>query len=226
MNTPNAKQGLYYPFHLCHERTLTRLLDSYASVHFRDFMAMQLSPMSGTTAYMDRMGDAHGELVRAGRIVQGYSVSGEPDAEIIKAVNRDLADPIWRSLFHEALQENRRFQRGLLDLSHGMMIGNALVPGPAAFLRLTEPTRRHRPVTFQGLQELSKRRLSLDEGYECEHALALVKTSASLAYTIRLSLEHGLEAVTDSEAHFQLFDRTCSRDALSLANRWLPREGY
>nr|MBI3613820.1 hypothetical protein [Nitrospirota bacterium] len=128
MNTPDTQQGLYYPFHLCHERTLARLLDTYASVHFRDYMAMQLSPMSGTTAYVDRMGDAHGELVRAGRIVQGYSVSGAPDAEIVAAVNRDLADPIWRSLFHEALQENRRFQRGLLDLSHGMMIGNALVP--------------------------------------------------------------------------------------------------
>lgn len=226
MNAPDRQQGLYYPFHLCHERTLARLLDSYASVHFRDFMALQLSPMSGTTAYRDRMGDAHGELVQAGRIVQGHSVSGAPDAEIVEAVNRDLADPIWRSLFHKALQENRRFQRGLLDLSHGMMIGNTLVPGPAAFLRLTEPTRRHRPVTFQDLQELSKRRLSLDEGYEYEYALALVKTSASLAYTVRLSLRHGLEAVTDSEAHFQLLDRTCSRGRLSLANRCLLREGY
>lgn len=226
MKAAGAHHGLYYPFHLCHERTLARLLDSYASIHFRDYMALRLSPMSGTTAYMDRMGDAHEDLVRAGRVVQGYSVSGPPDAELVEAVNRDLADPAWRSLFHQALQEDRRFQRGLFGLSHSMTIGNALVPGPAAFLRLTEPMRKHHPVTFQDVQALSKRRLPLEEGYEYEYGLALVMTSASLAYTIRLSLRHGLEAVTDSESHFRLLEHTGTRGIGPLANRWLPREGY
>ena len=36
--------ALYYPFHLCHERTLERLLKEYSVVHFRDFMALQLTP--------------------------------------------------------------------------------------------------------------------------------------------------------------------------------------
>ncbi len=189
-------------------------------------MALQISPMSGTTAYADRMGDRHGELVKAGRIVQGYRVSGPLDPEMIEAVNRDLADPSWRSLFHDALLEDRRFQRGLFDLSHNMMVGDSKVPGPAGLLRLLEGERRHRPLTFQDLQGMSKRRLAIDEGYDYEYALALVKTSAALAYTIRLGLQYGLEAVTDSKTHFFLLERTCSREKLPLANHLVPREGY
>ncbi len=189
-------------------------------------MALQLSPMSGLTAYMDRMGDGHIELVKAGRIVQGYQVSGPLDAEMVKAVNRDLADPAWRSLFHDALRDDRRFQRGLFDLSHSMVIGDSKVPGPAALLHMIEDQRALVSVTYQDLQKLSKRRPSLDEGYGYEYALALVKTSASLAYTIRLSFQHGLDVVTDSETHFLLLDRTCTRDKLVLVNRLIPREGY
>lgn len=226
MSEPAARSALYYPFHLCHERTLTRLLESYASIHFRDYMALQISPMSGTTAYMDRMGDRHGDLVRAGRIVQSYHVSGSLDAEIVASVNRDLADPAWRSLFHRVLADDRRFQRGLFDLSHAMMIGGSTVPGPAALLRLIEEERAQRPVTVQDLQRMSGRRLSLEEGYDCEYALALVKTSAALAYTIRLSLRHGLNAVTDSEGHFRLLECTRLRDRPAFVNRLVPREGY
>lgn len=51
-----TRNVLYYPFHLCHERTLQRLLEEYGSIHFRDYMALQLTRMSGTTAYADRMG--------------------------------------------------------------------------------------------------------------------------------------------------------------------------
>lgn len=226
MSTAGARNALYYPFHLCHERTLAQFLESYESIHFRDYMALQISPMSGTTAYMDRMGDQHGELVKTGRIIQGYRVSGPLDAEMVEAVNRDLADLAWRSLFHNALAGDRRFQRGLFDLSHSMVIGGSMVPGPAALLRLIEEEHKHQPVTFQDLQRLSDRRLSLDEGYDYEYALALVKTSAALAYTIRLSIQHGLDVVTDSKTHFLLLELTGSRETRALANRLVHREGY
>jgi hypothetical protein len=189
-------------------------------------MALQISPMSGTTAFVDRMGDRHAELVKAGRIVQGYQVSGPLAADMVEAVNRDLADLTWRSLFHNALREDRRFLRGLFDWSHGTVIGGSPVPAPAALLCLIKDERKHRPRTFQDLQRLSERKHSLDEGYDYEYVLALVKTSAALAYTIRLSLQHRLDAATDSKTHFLLLSRTCLREKVSLANRLVPREGY
>ncbi|MGH7206928.1 MAG: hypothetical protein ACREI2_12055, partial [Nitrospiraceae bacterium] len=119
---------------------------------------------------------------------------------------------------------DRRFQRGLFNLTHGVRIGTDTVPGPAALLRLVEASRQHRPYSVQELQRLSGRQLSLEEGYDYEYALALVKTSASLVYTIRLSLQHGLITVTDSEAHFRLLERTCLRDQISINNRWIVLE--
>jgi hypothetical protein len=189
-------------------------------------MALQISPMSGTTAYMDRMGDRYGDLVKAGRIVQGYRVSGPLDAEMVASVNLDLADPGWRSLFHRALTDDRRFQRGLFDLSHSMVIGGSTVPGPAALLRLIEDQRARRPMSVQDLQEMSGRQLSIKQGYDYEYALALVKTSAALAYTIKLSLQQKLDTVTDSEAHFLLLEHTKLRDGQAFVNRLVPREGY
>lgn len=224
--TPQDRRALYYPFHLCHERTLARLLEEYASVHFRDYMALQVTPLSGTTAYQDRMGDQHPDLLAAGRIVQGYRVGGRPDAEMVAAIDRDLADAAWRDLFHRALLDDRRFQRGLLELTHSMRIGSALVPGPAALLRLTEPARRDAPCSWRRLTELSGRSLDLEAGYEHEYALALVKTAASLAWTVRLCLAEGLEAVTDSRPHFDLLARSLEREGIALANRWIAREGY
>lgn len=224
MTSQGSRHALYYPFHLCHERTLQRLLADYLSLHFRDYMALQVTAMSGTTAYMDRMGDAHPELVASGRIVQGYSVSGPLDGDATAVVNRDLADETWRSEFHASLSSDRRFQRGLFNLTHGVRIGNATVPGPAALLRLVEASRQHRPYSVQELQHLSGLQQSLEDGYDYEYALALVKTSASLVYTIRLSLKHGLDAVTDSDAHFRLLERICLRDQISITNRWIVLE--
>lgn len=224
MTSQGSRHALYYPFHLCHERTLQRLLEDYSSLHFRDYMALQVTAMSGTTAYMDRMGDAHPELVASGRIVQGYSVSGPLDGGATAAVNRDLADETWRFEFHASLSSDRRFQRGLFNLTHGVRIGNATVPGPAALLQLVEASQQHLPYSVQELQRLSGRQLSLEEGYSYEYALALVKTSASLVYTIRLSFKHGLDAVTDSDAYFRLLERTCLRDQISFNNRWIALE--
>src|SRR5581483_5247542 len=109
MTAVDETQALYYPFHLCHARTLQRLLERYRAVHFRDYMALRLTPLSGTTAYNDRMGAFFPELVESGRIVQGYSVGGPLDRETADAVDRDLADTIWRSLYHQAFATDRRF---------------------------------------------------------------------------------------------------------------------
>jgi hypothetical protein len=226
MTFPPQSRGLYYPFHLCHERTLQQLLARYESVHFRDYMALQLTPMSGTTAYSDRMGGSHQDLVNAGRIVQGYSVSGPLDQESMQAVNRDLGDAAWRGLFHDALREDRRFQRGLFDLSHAVRIGESLVPGAATLLRLLEPARSARSYSVEELQACSQRPLTIEEGYDFEYALALVKTSAALVYTVRLCRRHGLEAVTDSAGHFRLLQRSSEREGLDLPNDCLSRDGY
>jgi hypothetical protein len=226
MMAGSTRHVLYYPFHLCHERTLQRLLEDYASIHFRDYMALQLTRMSGTTAYADRMGDRHENLVRSGRIVQGHSVSGPLHENMTALVNRDLADATWRTQFHNALVNDRRFQRGLFELTHGVLIGETLVPGPAAWLRLIEDQRRFTPCSVDRLQRLTCTRLTLDEGYEYEYAFALVKTSAALNYTVQLATRHNLEAVTDSKSHFDLLERTKTREALSLRHDWLERDGY
>ena len=91
--------ALYYPFHLCHERTLHGLLTDFETVHFRDFMALQLTPLVGTTAFPDRMADYFPDLFKAGKIVQGHVVSGPMNAQVSDAVDRDLADAHWRSRF-------------------------------------------------------------------------------------------------------------------------------
>lgn len=225
--TSHASQSaLYYPFHLCHERTLQRLLTEYSIIHFRDYMALQLTPMSGTTASADRMGDYHQDFLQAGRIVQGYDVSGWLDDEMVAAVNRDLADATWRTSFHEGLTTNRRFQRGLFDLTHGMLIGHTVVPGPAVLLHLIDQAQKQRPYSVESLQELGKQRISLEDAYQYEYGLALIKTSTSLAYTIRLCFTHDLVAVTDSAVHFRLLERTCTRDKIALTNRSIKRDGY
>jgi hypothetical protein len=205
---------------------LVRLLNEYRVVHFRDYMALQLTPMSGTTAYADRMGNLHEDLVKEGRIVQGHSVSGPLDDDMIAAIDRDLSDRRWRSLFHEALIADRRFQRGLLEITHGARIGGAIVPGAAAVLELTREGRRDAVVSVQLVRELSRRQSSLAEGYDYEYGMALLKTSASLVYTIRLCRQHGLEGVTDSEHHFRLLERSRQRDVIGTSNRWMKREGY
>lgn len=222
----SQRHALYYPFHLCHERTLRALLDVYGAVHFRDYMAVRLTPLSGTTAFNDRMGGYYPEELRAGRIVQGYPVSGPLDADMQAAIDRDLADPIWRQRFHTALRDDRRFQRGLFDLSHAVRIGSQLVPGPAALLTLLDQRRVTTTVTVRAVQEQSRRRLASDDAYAYEYGFALLMTSAALHYTIRLCRDHQLEAVTDSLSHFELLSRTSEREGLVCANHLVERQGY
>lgn len=226
MNRLGAPHALFYPFHLCHPETLARLLTRFITVHFRDFMALQLTPMSGMTAFQDRMGMNFPDLIESGRLVQGYEVSGPPPSSVAGAIDRDLHDPLWRVRFHTALRLDRRFQRGLFEPSHSLRIGDSLVPGPAAFLRLMEDSLRQSPFDLGRVRTLSTRSLTLEEGYLFEYGLALVKTSASLVYTQTLALAHQLQPVTDSPAHFSLYAQSCAREDWPRTNHLLLRAGY
>ncbi len=226
MNRPRSPHALFYPFHLCHSETLTRLLTRFATIHFRDFMALQLTPMSGMTAFQDRMGMSFPDLIESKRLVQGYDVSGPLPPPVAAAINRDLKDPLWRARFHTALCQDRRLQRGLFEPSHSLRIGNSLVPGPAALLRLMDDSFRQRAYTLDQIRALSMTRLSLEEGYHCEYGVALVKTSAALVYTEALTQAHQLQPVTDSPAHFSLYTQSCIREDWPRSNHLLIRIGY
>jgi hypothetical protein len=217
-------RALYYPFHLCSEETLSRLLQRFHTVHFRDYMAVQLTPFFGTTAFRDRMGDAHSDLVSAGRLVQGHNTSGPLDADMEAAVDRDLADPTWRKLFHQAFTDQRRFQRGLFDASHGMVIGKAVVPGPAALLSLMESTRAAQPYTVEHIRRLSALRDLESDSYLFEYGLALIKTAAAGMWTRRIAQRLDLCAVTDSPGHYELLRRSCERDGTWLCNYLVLKE--
>ncbi len=205
---------------------MARLLARFATVHFRDFMALQLTPMSGMTAFQDRMGMSFPDLMQSGRLVQGYDVSGPLPLTVAAAIDRDLHDPLWRARFHTALRQNRRLQRGLFEPSHSLRIGDSLVPGPAALLRLMADSFRQQAYDLGQMRALSKRSVTLEEGYHFEYGLALVKTSASLVYTQTLALVHQLQPVTDSPAHFALYAQSCVRENWPKINHLLIRVGY
>lgn len=226
MKPPHGPHALYYPFHLCHPETLRRLLARFSTIHFRDFMALQLTPMAGVTAFQDRMGADFPDLVANGRLVQGYNVSGPLNADLAAAVDRDLADAVWRTLFHQALCHDRRFQRGLFDLTHSMQIGKATVPGAAALLSLMDDAFQQQPFCMEDIRALSTAPLIVEHGYRFEYGLALIKTSASLVYTDRLAHRHHLQTATDSPAHFALLEHSTRRDERKLANHLLMKQGY
>ena len=189
-------------------------------------MALQLTPMSGMTAFQDRMGMSFPDLVDSGRLVKGYDVSGPLSPAMATAIDRDLRDPLWRACFHHALRRDRRLQRGLFEPSHSLRIGDSLVPGPAALLRLMDDSFRQQAYALDQVRALSKRSLTLEEGYYYEYGLALVKTAASLVYTQTLALTNQLEPVTDSPAHFALYAQSCIRESWPKTNLLLIRAGY
>lgn len=85
---------------------------------------------------------------------------------------------------------------------------------------------RQCPLDLDRVRILSKSRLTLEEGYRFEYGLALVKTSASLVYTQTLALEHQIQPVTDSPAHFSLYAQSCTRENWTSTNYLLLRAGY
>jgi len=218
--------ALYYPFHLCHERTLERLLADYQTVHFRDFMALQLTPMMGTTAFPDRMGDYHHELLERGRIVQGYKLSGSMKSETVSAVNRDLTDHQWRDLFQESLLNDRRFQRGLFADPQDSKTQSPDAQHDPEWLQYRGIEWADTPFQVETVQTLSRHRLQGKEAAYFEYGWALIKTSASLIYTIQLCHQLNLEAATDSSSHHLLLAQTCEREHIGLENSRVKREGY
>ena len=250
------RDALYYPFHLCSEDTLMELLHRFRTVHFRDYMALQLTPFLGTTAFQDRMGHSFPQLVAEGRLVQGYPTSGPLDDDMEHAADQDLADPVWRNLFHHSFREYRRFQRGLFDPSHGIAIGRTMVPGPAALLQLMDPMRAALAVTVESVRKWSARSQGAsrcaqggagekDEGasqraqggagetnacmaecYEFEYGLALIKTAVSNLWTVRIGCSRDLTVATESIGHYDLLQRTLHRSGVKLANHLLAKNDH
>ena len=218
--------ALYYPFHLCHDRTLDRLLTKCRTVHFRDFMALQLTPMMGTTAFPDRMGDYHPELLKAGRIVQGYALSGPMDPETLSAANRDLDDAQWRCFFQESMLNNRRFQRGLFPEPQDAPAESIGTQTKPEWLQFSGMEWAEVPFQVETVQAWSRHRLRGEEAVRFDYGWALIKTAVSLIYTIRLCHQLNLVAITDSAAHYHLLSRTCAREQIPLEHSCVKREGY
>lgn len=210
-----GRSSLYYPFHLCDRETLERLLTRYEVVHFRDFMALQLTPMFGTTAYPDRMGDFHPDLLERGRIVQEHNVSGPLSSETGRRVDRDLQDHEWREIFHFALRDDARFRRGFAEPGQDDSVFRPLLPDRWIAW----------PITLADIRQMSCLKLSPERGTAFEYGLMMVKTSASLWYTIQLCQRLTLDAVTDSPSHDRLLRRILTRDRIGLTTDLLRRDG-
>lgn len=218
--------ALFYPVHLCHERTLERLLAEYDIVHFRDFMALQLTPFMGATAFPDRMGDYYPELLDAGRIIQGHNVSGTLHPDMIAAVDRDLADPAWRAIFHDALSDDYQFQRTLFDESAIRKRGNGDSVEIPLLSGFRTPGWQTTPFSVELVKTLSRRSRPHQHDPGFEYGWALVKTSAALAYTVQLCRQLDGTAVTDSASHHRLLAQSCYREQIGLSNSCVKREGY
>ncbi len=188
---PSGRLGFYYPFHLCSPESLERFLTRYDSVHFRDYMALQLTPTSGTTAAPDRMGDYHAALLQQGRIAQG------------RRIDRDLKDREWREMFHLAVRNDVRFQRGL-------------VPEDTELTPWLRAAWTEWPITLAEVRQMSRLKLDPERAIALEYGRMLVKTSASLWYTIQLCQQYGFDAITDSPAHDRLLQRMTMRDRIVL----------
>jgi hypothetical protein len=206
------RSAFYYPFHLCPRETLEHLFSRYALVHFRDYMALQLTPMCGTMAFPDRISDLYPNLYAPGRIVQGHNVSGPISAEMGGQIDGDLADRDWRQMFHSALRDEPRFRRGFDDLgADAALFASWLAPEWAVY-----------PMSLAEVRQLSGRKHDPERAFE--YGMMLVKTSAALWYTIQLCQRHALEAATDSPAHNNLLKQILTREHLQLATYLWRRE--
>ena len=199
--------ALYYPFHLCSRETLEHLLSRYAFLHFRDYMALQLTSMSGTMAYLDRISDHYPDLYAQGRIVQGHQAGGPISAELARRIDADLADHNWREIFHSALHDLPRFRRGFDERGQDATY----------FAPYLAEQRATCPMSLAEVREMSGRKLDAESSLAFEYGMMLVKTSAALWYTIQLCKHHTLEAATDSPAHDQLLKCILTRDGLQLS---------
>ncbi len=189
-------------------------------------MALQLTPMMGTTAFPDRMGDYHPNSLNASRIAQGYNVSGTMTHKTMTAVNRDLADLQWRNLFQKSILHDSRFQRGLFANPPEGTLKHTESDKDPEWLQFHSKNWATESLDVEAVQSLSRRRLHGGDATRFEYGWALIKTAASLIYTIQLCQELHLTAVTDSQAHHGLLTQTCQRESMTLENICIKREGY
>ncbi len=189
-------------------------------------MALQLTPMMGTTAFPDRMGDYYPDFLKTGRIAQGYNLSGAMKPNMVLAVNQDLTDMAWRNHFQDFILNDRRFQRGLFPHPKEGTTQHPESPVTPEWLQFTEKEWADTSFDVEAVRILSHRRLHGKEATQFEYGWALIKTSVSLLYTIELCHQLDLVAATDSSAHHQLLTQTCQRDGVSLENIHVKREGY
>ena len=218
--------ALYYPFHLCHERTLMQLLEEYESIHFRDFMALQLTPMMGTTAFPDRMGDYYPAFKETGRIIQGHNLSGAIGSTTMLAINRDLADATWRKLFQNFLQTDPRFQRGLFPKPKETTSSQKGAAATPQWLQFGGKQWATTSIDVETIQQLSMQRLQKKDAAYFDYGWAMIKTAASLIYTIQLCHTLNLVAVTDSMSHYTLLEQTYHREQMKLKNALVKPERY
>jgi len=154
-------------------------------------------------AHPDRMGDTHADLLERGRIIQGHNVSGPLSPEMDRRIDRDLKDHEWREIFHFAVRNDIRFQRGLAE------------PG-AAFDPWMPERWTHWRATLADIRQMSCLKLDPERAVSLEYGLMLVKTSVSLWHTIQLCQRHGMDAITDSVRHDQLLQHIIKRDRMPL----------
>lgn len=218
--------GLFYPFHLCHEKTLNRLLSDYDTAHFKDFLSIQLTPMVGTTAFGDRMGDYYPQFLTSGQIVQGHSVSGPLSSSITHMIDEDLVDSEWRKTFHRSLERDRRFQEGLFGLSKDPGIRKDSKTGLECINNLIQDMWKAHAFSVRSIQHLSKTTPTRGTLCEFDYGFSLLKTSASLAYTYQLACQFNLQPVTDSFSHFLLLQQTFRRKGYRVENKYLFRQDY
>src|SRR3989454_7073228 len=72
------------------------------------------------------------------------------------------------------------------------------------------------PITLAEVRQMSRLKLDPERAIALEYGLMLVKTSASLWYTIQLCQQYGFDVITDSPAHDRLLQRMTMRDRIVL----------
>ena len=127
-----------------------------------------VDPLMGTTAYQDRMGDEHPRSRDQRSDRPGISGFRPLDAVAVTEVDRTLADPQWRALFHTGFEK--------IDASSAVSSTSPMPCNPAErwfqvqprYSGLLEPQRATQHCTVAVVQALAKPRLTLDEAYVFE----------------------------------------------------------
>ena len=147
-------------------------------------------------------------------------------SETSNAVNQDLVDPQWRGLFQKFLLSNWRFQRGLFPEPQKPSGGPVETQAEPEWLQFYGMEWAKAPFQVETVQALSRHRPVGEEIAQFEYGWALIKTAASLTYTIQLCHQLNVSAVTDSSSHYHLLAHTCKRSQIPLINTCVKREGY